>query len=737
MESHSPNSGGIFQFSDNIPDPATDRPSRLSLLPFDGENTTNEKNPNSHRWLNRINFHGLQPPRTSRPYSIVDCDQSSVSGHSHRPLLRNVLWPMMAIILPICLLSGLLIGLVWGYQVKTDKSLFRSSESANSNSGSTYVLVDYSATRLVFLASWLSTTAPILASFVMVLWSLPIAQTLRVASVELDAAHLPTPYQLSLIIGITLASMQRLRRYFGYLLSGSRPQIPPVLHKAAMMLTLCVLLACGVFVADTALHYYTETVPFNKYIIQSQAMHSFSRGPSDACLDWNRTYMFCLPCSTVMWAVNNYTAEIEAITEENEIFLLQNNNSRNSEIRLLQGTALENADLAILMPQAQTVPSEIDFSSATIGVSTQCSLITQDCNMRRIGYEDYDTQFNCSDSFYGVLGLPPILSDSGDSSNQTADPNVPPLNWKPFLNLQYGYYTDPQLESPYATGAFNSSTGAFSPGPCLPDSQLINPVYVGLAGRFDTLSQSGASNLSLENDPGMMKGLDTYVDFIMSCSYSTYEVNYTWFNGTILDTSYTLSPNGTLAEMYHGSQMYSSITGGAHDLVWNMLQAAQQPNSQEFLREWANLYSVKVLSSIGAYTTARPNTQEQQRTALLVAKVPTIALWAIIACSLAYVVLGLILGFAAFKSSSSNVQDLAARLSLAGLTAAAFEEKDGTGNHERIITDADHAFSKREDGTRRVGVEGLAQTGYILNPVVSSNATPLHSRSTSSRGVVC
>jgi hypothetical protein len=144
------------------------------------------------------------------------------------------------------------------------------------------------------------------------------------------------------------------------------------------------------------------------------------------------------------------------------------------------------------------------------------------------------------------------------------------------------------------------------------------------------------------------------------------------------------------------------------------------------------LYSVKVLSTIAAYSAGRQSMQEQERTSFLVAKVPTIPLWFIMMCSLAYVVLGFALGFAAFKSSTSNVQDLAARLSLAGLTAAAFEERDGTGRHERIIKDADRAFSKQEDGTRRVGVEGLAQTGYILNPVIAPSATPLHSRAGSS-----
>src|SRR5271154_2097964 len=253
--------------------PGADVPSKLSILPFDGDHAVNEKTPNTHRWSNGITFQSIQPPNPSRPYSTLNDDQSSVSEHSHRPLLRNVIWPMTAVILPITLLSGVLVGLVWGYRVVPEQGLFPYSSNANQTIGRTWIFVDYSATRLVFVASWLSTLAPALASFVMVLWSLPIAQAMRAASVALDAGHLPTPYQLSLIIGVTLASTQRLRRYFQYALSRSRPQIPPVLHKAAMILTLCVLFACGVFIADTALHYYTVTVPFRKYSTNTQAMH--------------------------------------------------------------------------------------------------------------------------------------------------------------------------------------------------------------------------------------------------------------------------------------------------------------------------------------------------------------------------------------------------------------------------------------------------------------------------------
>ena len=722
--------GSQFSYADSIPEPTIGRSARLSVVPLDAAHVSGGVSS-----VHDLRSDGFAE-KTGSPLEQQEhpSDQSRTSGHGHRQLLLNIIWPTTAIVVPISLVSAVLIGLVCGYRVKTAPSLFQSVVPANNTADSAYVLVNYSATRLVFLASWLSSMAPLLASFVMVLWSLPTAQTMRMASIESQPSHLPTPYQLSLVVGLTLASTERLRQYLTYAMARSRPSIPPVLHKAAMILTLCVFLACGVFLADTALHFYTTTVSFSNYLVQNQPIHSFSHGLSDRCLDWNRSDVFCYPCSVTLWQTP--AQEVQAVAAVGEQFLLQHNNSQISEIRFVQDVSLKNADLAVLVPQTPNVPLQVDYRGSTIGVATQCSLITEDCNPRRVGESGLDTQFNCSDAFYGVLGLQPLLSDSGDNLSQTVDPNVPPLNWKPFMSLQYGYYWDSELTNPYDTGVFNASNGEMlstAYPTCVPDAELINPVYVGLAGRFDDTFQSSTNNLSVEDPTGFLHGWDTYIDFVLSCSYTTYDVNYTWIDGSIQDTSYVLSPNGTLAEIFHGNQMYSMLAGGAHDLAINMQQAAQRGTVDDFLHEWSNLYSVKVLSTIGAYSAERPNLQEQLRDDMLVARVPKAALWALIACSLAYVVLAFALGFAALSSSSANVRDLAARLSLAGLTAAAFEEKDGTGNHTRIINNADNTFSKAEDGTRRVGVEGLAQTGYILSPVVSSQPSPLDSRSASSR----
>ena len=373
------NSDGFRNFSD-----------RIAVLPLPG--TSGYKTPpwtgiedegaNVHVFENDIptDDDALHVPRTR----VTNFD-----GHTHsdrsvnavhgKTRIKSLLWPVLAITVPIALLSAALLGLVFGYRVRTQPSLFvpdagRYQDIHRHNS---YVLVDYPATRLVFAASFLSTLAPMLGSFIMVLWSLRIAQSMRTASAELQYTHLPTPYQLSLVIGLTLASTERLRRYFGYLFSKSRPSIPPVVHHAALMFTASIICAAAVFLADTALHYSTSTISFDVISSTVRPVYQYGRGLSQYCLNFDRIENLGFPCSFNLTVDNP-----DGWAEVNEIFHLEHNNSRTSEIRLVSSPEFAHGDLALLMPRMQNLPPNIDFRASSVGVSTQCYPVTSECDMR-------------------------------------------------------------------------------------------------------------------------------------------------------------------------------------------------------------------------------------------------------------------------------------------------------------------------------------------------------------------
>ena len=122
------------------------------------------------------------------------------------------------------------------------------------------------------------------------------------------------------------------------------------------------------------------------------------------------------------------------MAEQNEIFHLQHNSSSASEIRLVDADDLLHGDVALLVPQSQSLSRHIDFRAFTIGVSSQCISITTDCEMRYDTQYPYHTLFNCSENFWGVLGKSPNISEVDGTFYPT--PYVPPLGYKPAPNLQ-------------------------------------------------------------------------------------------------------------------------------------------------------------------------------------------------------------------------------------------------------------------------------------------------------------
>jgi hypothetical protein len=631
------------------------------------------------------------------------------SSESHERRLKRLVWRILLIVLPLALLSALLLGLLFGLHVDTRPSLFPLNEALHEDTHNAYILVNYSATRLTFVSSLLSLLAPFLGTFIMELWSLTIAQTLqqatRLADVEKNESKLPLTDEFRLVVGLILASPGELFRYFAHF-SKRRLSVPPVLHKTAIMLTLSLALASGIFVANTVLQYSIQAINFEAITTNLSPGLAFGRGLSSKCLDFNRTANHGYPCTFDLIAPESEWLTISAIM--NEAYYLRQNISRRSEIRLVSNPRLDNGDLAILIPRVEALPKDIDYRGSTVGVSTQCQAISRECNMQGIDPNGQYTKFNCTKNFWGVLGKPPNVT-AVTSTTKAQDFDLPPMAFKPSQSLQFAFFTDPGLTNPYNTQGNNITTGNTEEGiPTLPDSSLINPVFVAVAGRFSTDDESAGSNIT--SDPGLFHSENRWDEFVLSCSYTTFEVNYTWAHGALHNTSFAPSLNGTLAEMYHGAHQYSSVDGGSADLQANLKRSALQNTSDSIAREWANLYSVDVLNAIGAYMTPRTNLQDQTRTSMLVTKVPVAPLAVLLAFSLTYVVLGVFLGIAAYRASSADVRALAAGLSLSALVATAFDvEKEGKPGAEMV--------SEKDAVVREiVGGKGTGRIRTVLQP---------------------
>ena len=170
--------------------------------------------------------------------------------------------------------------------------------------------------------------------------------------------------------------------------------------------------------------------------------------------------------------------------------------------------------------------------------------------------------------------------------------------------------------------------------------------------------------------------------------------------------------------MFHGAQFYVSVSGGGFDLQDFLLQSAIQPTGTLFARKWANLYSRKILAQVGGFTSPRATVFEQRRTPLLVARVPVSALATLVVFALAYTVLGVCLGFAAYRASAVDVRDIAAQLTLPGLAFAAFGEKRSRSltmdEHGQAVQTGAAIFKEKtmDKESRRVVIDGNPEDGF-------------------------
>lgn len=140
------------------------------------------------------------PKRTDKRgvYSnVVSIPHEQIQGR-----VQQIIIAFAVMVLPMLVLSGVLLGLVFYYRVPPNQYVSDDlgREQGREQDYSDAYLVRFSAPKLVLVASWSSTISPILIGFAITLASYPTAKNLLTASDARDTAQLPTPFQLSLII---------------------------------------------------------------------------------------------------------------------------------------------------------------------------------------------------------------------------------------------------------------------------------------------------------------------------------------------------------------------------------------------------------------------------------------------------------------------------------------------------------------------------------------------------------
>jgi hypothetical protein len=328
-----------------------------------------------------------------------------------KPHRKSLLWPSIAVCIPMPLICVLLLTIIFVYEVKPSPSLFGSSLDVEDYEKNSYLLVKFSATQLAYLTSFISTLGPLLTGSLMSLASLMLFQDLRPPQGSDASAVLPTPYQMSLLIGIIAASFEQSWKALNYLLSRKRTtKAPSVLWYALAVFILGIFLGLAVTVADAAFHTLVSTIPFTLYSpLTTTPSFEYGRGLNEFCATFDRVKTNDgFPCTFQM--DTNYHDPNNA-TDQAEIQQLLYGTSKESEIRYASPPELNGTEIAYLIPLSSNIDLRTDYRATTFGVSAQCHLVPPStCNITRWGSpKPIYTSFNFGEPWVCLRTLPTPL----------------------------------------------------------------------------------------------------------------------------------------------------------------------------------------------------------------------------------------------------------------------------------------------------------------------------------------
>ncbi|KIV82325.1 hypothetical protein PV11_04444 [Exophiala sideris] len=693
---------GQIDVDDIIPPPPriARRSRRSSLLNF--------HIPSRHRRVGTLQFEELSYDQTRHGPEKEKLISRESSFESLLPLkparhFPNVglCWTSAIVGLPILGFTAALLALVFVYRVSNSKSHPFETESPPTIVGSS-ILVNFPATRLVFIASWSSTLAPMLLGSLMALWHVPTACRLASLTCHDEVDQLPTPHQLSMLIGLSTGSFDELRKYCMYRLSNVKAGQPQLLTRSAMIMIVSSLLSALIFCADTAIHTFTSTTSYSKVSITHSSTLALGRGLEGVCINFDRAANQGLPCTVD--ASDTVGANINA-RNSGEVIALENNVSTHNAIWTVKASNLRNGDLLILMPQTANVPSNIDYQATTLGVSTQCIPSTRKCDVRMSSDDSYIV-FNCTTNFRGVLGASPNISSDTVDWTYT-DSTTPDFNVKSDRNFQYAYFSDATLATIYNSIGGNQTNGGSSGELALPDDKLLNPFYLATAGLIPV--QTGAAGDSLSNDENVFSVGGSFVAYSLNCSVTSYDVSYDWINGSINSFTYSPTLNGSVIELAHGIQAV-----GVPALSQAQSVASLSTTAAGLARSFANSHSADSLTLIGSVMSPRTNLAEASRENILIANVSTAAFGFLVGSNLLYVLFGMALLVRAWRHNSPDARDMFARLSVEGLSAMAFENT--VEKRVRRVDDVKDLFeeSRIGDSSRKVGLKAYPGGGHVM-----------------------
>lgn len=369
----------------------------------------------------------------------------------------------------------------------------------------------------------------------------------------------------------------------------------------------------------------------------------------------------------------------------------------------------------------------LDFRAHTVGMSTQCKIMTSDC-YTATNETDY-LAFSCPGGFQGDLTMcQPNIWPTDEYSSGSCSTGI-------------GFAEDPQLSQT----ANNIMLGDFSG---LGAGEIIelfsqNPMYFGTwATGYPTAGDSDNPLFYGTDDDGMadqqvFANGSTNAIWMLNCSATVYQIEYTYVNGALHTFDAKLA-SGDWGAFFSAPFAWFSYAMGLQPVESTLRNAAYLAgntarNGSDLANIWALAFSRAALAlSIGVFEPLANDLEQLRDNAVNVARVPMIPLYLLLSLKLLYVVVVIVLAVGVYCfTHPAETEVVKAQLSVHGLAAAHFNEPDLVRSNvvKELETRLGQAQGGGDDGnSSRRESDGSSAAADPKRQVNRATTTPVTSR---------
>ncbi|CZR64410.1 uncharacterized protein PAC_14308 [Phialocephala subalpina] len=592
-----------------------------------------------------------KPTSVTTVEATHDIREKGGKRRSFVPKNTTVYFSICFATVPLLLIACILIGMVYSNlgNAQGDSVLPELQLPSDTVDSSAY-LVDFSATQLTTLASWASSIATLLPGVLVGLCGYRVAREMMQHSEDSNTNRLPTPYQLSLLLGTYTGGLLTVWNWISYLLWKRRQNVIPVFTFTLVVFVSSSVLAYLIWAADTWFHVTTSTgfgiVPSCEGFFNSTPGAQWFNCSNDSFLNGAR--------------VNSGYALMANIDPTRTLITVPSNESF-PEVSFVTGSRRM---------------TRTDYIATTFGFSTSCKLTTNECNMRY--YDNVNNgawMYNCTAAFSDVL--------AADS--------------------KYNEWTSPCRS--YGTGCY----GLYQNNSFLGDvpangNDHVNPFAVGVSAQVVGL----AEQLTWSSE---IISADDFSNFVLACQVNVSDIKYSVINGSTTILSSTPS-NDTVAFLSTGWDSLSVGTPAIQNAIVVAATTATTSTDELVTSFTSSLGKIFAAFSSDSFVEV-PNVLQQFRETILVARVPKAPFYTLPILCFLMSLLGLLLGIVTLTSSPSVARDVHTRLSVAGVVAAHFEDAEQVGSKVSSMKDM-FAENEGRRRNIRVGVGESDQGGWVF-----------------------